>query len=319
MSDENYDDVTEMNEEQNETINETDQNVTQEPEVSEASEVSEEQSKEEAWQRIDEENEFSPIPAKAHIKMKQKLKGRISERDDEIEKLKSKIQNLESNIPQRSISKLTRPKEFEYDSDEAYQQALSKYEDDLITSKFHELERKRQQENAFKSHNQFLIQAVEDHYERASKLIEKAGISPEIYRESDLAVRQAVNSIAPGRGDIIVDQMIANIGKGSDKVMFYLGINKGALHTFKSLLSEDPSGIKASIYLGQQKEKLTAPQKIKSRAPSPSPTANGDANLSVNSSALQKKYNEAHKKGNSQLAWKFRKEARLSGVDTSKW
>ena len=311
MTGENQDAVEDLNE--TEEI-ETEQETENEEEITEK-----EEQEPEAWQRTDDE--LAPVPAKTHIREKQKLKGRLSEKDDEISQLKAKIENFERSVfPQTGQPNLLkRPSELDYDSDEGYQQALAKYEDELVTRKFQELENKRQQEQAYRTHQQSLYQAVEDHYERASKLIEQAGITPEVYKQSDASVRGAVNLIAPGRGDIIVDQMIANIGDGSDKVMYYLGRNQSALSQFKSLLVEDPSGIKASIFLGQQKERLTNPKRMKSRAPAPSPTANGDANMGSNITALQKKYDAAHKKGDHQTAWKYRREARKSGVDTSKW
>ena len=283
------------------------------------SESNEEQQEDEPWQRIDEE--LAPVPARKHIREKQKLKGRISERDDEIARLKEKIEALEKNsITQTNQAKpIKRPNELDYDTDDDYQKALSDYENELVSSKFRELESKRQNEYAFKQYQEKFSKALEDHYDRASDLIEKSGISPDLYKSSDAAVRHAVNSIAPGRGDQIVDQIITNFGDGSEKVLFYIGRNQTALSQFKSLLVEDPSGIKASIFLGEQKERLTAPKKMKSRAPKPAPTANGDANMGSNERALQKKYKEAHKKGNSQLAWDYRRKARQSGIDTSKW
>lgn len=295
---------------------ETDQ---QEENLETETEEEDEQPEVEPWQEVDKD--LPPVPVKKHIVTKQKLKGRISERDDEIVKLKAKIDLLEkSSIKDIHTSKtLKRPSYDDFDTDQEYQNALTQYENDLVTSKFQELEFKRQQEQAYSHQTQLLTKAVEEHYERAAELIETAGISPEVYQASDQAVRQAVNSISPGRGDIIVDMMIANIGQGSDKVMYYIGRNQTALSQFKSLLLEDPSGLKASLFVGRQLERLTTPKKMKTRAPSPAPSANGDSNLSSSSRAFFKKYKEAHKKGNSQQAWDLRRQARKAGVNTSEW
>ena len=62
-----------------------------ETEVKEEIEDQEETPKE-AWMVSDEEQ----VPASTHMHIKQKLKGRVSERDDEISKLKQEIEALKT-------------------------------------------------------------------------------------------------------------------------------------------------------------------------------------------------------------------------------
>jgi hypothetical protein len=162
--------------------------------------------------------------------------------------------------------------------------------------------------------------AVDEHYERVDKLLTDSGISPEVYKAADQKVREAVESLMPKQGDLVVDQMIAHLGEGSDKVMYYLGRNKGALGEFERLLIKDPSGIRAAVFLGTQKERLSGtPKKMKSAASPPANEIKGDANTGTKGKAFKKRYDAAHEKNNMQAAYNAKKEAKAAGVDTKEW
>ena len=88
-----------------------------------------------------------------------------------------------------------------------------------------------------------------------------------MYQNSDLAVRQAIESVLPNQGDLVADQLISRLGDGSEKVMFYLGRNAAAKEKLKSALSNDPTGISAALYLGEVKRDIASPTKRKTRAP----------------------------------------------------
>ena len=141
------------------------------------------------------------------------------------------------------------------------------------------------------------------------KLAEKSGISADMYQSADRKVRQAIDSVFNGAGDDITDALIANLGEGSEKVMYSLGVNSTRLNELRSRLQSDPSGVKAAIYLGQLNAELKAPMKRKTTAPKPPPEVNGDAKASTSVRNLQKRYSEAQRTGNVQAAYNIKKEA----------
>jgi len=161
---------------------------------------------------------------------------------------------------------------------------------------------------------------VDEHYGRAAKLIQENGIDTEVYNQADLIVRGAIESLMPGKGDITTDQVIAVLGDGSEKVIYYLGRKKNALNEFKSLLIEDKTGLKATLFLGRQKERLVNSKRKTSRATPPGTKIKGDdAPTSAKASSLLKRRKEAVKTGNIQLAYDLKKQTKQQGVDVSNW
>ena len=118
----------------------------------------------------------------------------------------------------------------------------------------------------------------------------------------------------------ITDQLISVLGDGSEKIMYYLGRNKNALNEFKSLLIDDGTGIKASIFLGKLQQRLLTTKRKTSKAPPPGSDVTGDDAVStVKASTLLKKRKAAIKKGDLQAAYNVKKQAKLAGVDVSNW
>ena len=273
----------------------------------------------EPWQQTDDSD---TVPVAVHRDTRAKLKGRISERDDEIASLKAEIEELKNS---RSVTNepasqsLKRPRQYDYDTDEEYEAALSEYEQKNISSRFDAIERKRQAEAQQRQAYEKLTKAVDAHYERAQKLIADSGIEPEVYKNTDMTVRRAIENVRPREGDIITDQLIEIIGDGSEKVLYYLGRNKPALNQFLVLMNEDPAGIKAAAFLGETKARLVTPQKQTSKARPPATKIKGDAPIGGNAKRLLKKYQDAHKKGDIQTAYNLKKEAKAEKIDVSKW
>lgn len=253
-------------------------------------------------------------PVSAIIKLKSKLKGKISERDEEIERLRKENEQLKTSKP---VELPKQPLAIEFDTDDEYQAALTDWLKKRDEVSFSELENRRNQQTKAQQQQQEVSQAVEQHYERAAGLVEKYGVDPEVYRTADATVRATVEKIRPGQGDVVVDLLIANLGEGSEKVTYYLGKNSTALNQFRALLHDDPSGLKASVFLGKLSNKLEGTIKKTSRAPAPAASASGSAN--VNSGTLKKQYDKAHKSGNTAEAFEARRAARKAGIDTSQW
>lgn len=279
---------------------------------------------EEPWMKEEEEEEqdsddpSKQVPVGKFVSVKKKLKGQISDRDDEIERLKKENEALKLKQKPKETA-LVRPKKDDFDSDEEYEEALDTYNDSRTTETINRnrLEDQKKAERA--QAQQKLTEAVDGHYERAATLIEKSGIKPEVYKAADTTVRKAVEEITPNLGDVIVDQVISILGDGSEKVLYYLGRNKAALAKFQSLLASDRSGMKAAVYLGQEKQRLTNPIKPRSNAPDPTMSIKGDEKITGEAAKFKKKYDAAHAKSNLQAAYNAKKEARAAGVDVSGW
>jgi len=276
----------------------------------------------EDWMNEDDEQTLSDImPVSAHIRAKRKLKGKIGDRDTEIESLRQEIKDLKDQkiIPSIQDETLIRPKESDYEFLEAYHTALDEYEDKRIESKFSVVQGKNKLQETQKKVIQQLNENVDKHYIRADKLIEDSGISAETYKQSDETVRTAIEAVRPGQGNLVVDQMISVLGEGSEKVMYKLGRSKALRGELITLLSEDPHGLRAIAFLGEQKAKLLNTKGRKSNAPAPSNEVTGDATSSTKERGFRKKYDDAHVKNNSQAAYNAKKEAKAAGIDTSKW
>jgi hypothetical protein len=309
-------------EEPEEIINETTEAVVEDGEVSEETtedeeqETEEEESELEDWMKEDSEEENDEKPVK-FLKAKKRLKGVIAEKDDELERLKAENEALKNKQVSKPVE-LKRPDPLDFDTDEAYNAALDDYHISLYESRQQQTHTVEKQKEIKRN-----IQAAADaHYERVETLMKESGISPEKYRSADTKLRQIVEAEFPKRGDIITDNFLGVMGDGSEKVAYYIGNNETARLKFQALLREDPLGIKAAMFLGEQKNRLnntTQPKKQKSKASPPASNASGDVKNSSREKALKKKYTEAHKKGDGQTAFNAKKEARKAGIDVSKW
>jgi hypothetical protein len=285
----------------------------------ETSEVAGEETEEqgiEPWMETEDEQASGDVPVDTHIRVKQKLKGRLSDKEKEIADLRAEIDAIKQGATVKPTSELgPRPKPEDYETDEEYYKSLDDWED----KRFEVREIVKKQTEAQKQAAKALETAVDSHYERAGKLVEESGISSEVFQEADKSVRSAVESIRPKQGDLIVDQLISIMGEGSEKVLYYLGRNKAALGQLQGLIAEDPSGMKAAIYIGQQKEKLTNPHKKRSSAPPPAGDAGGDVPLNNKGAAEKRKYDAAHSKGKTQEAYTIKQTAKKAGIDVSSW
>ncbi len=279
----------------------------------------------EPWQM--EETDDDPdqgysVDGKLHQAMKLKLKGRVTDRDGRITDLEAENAALKAKATPAGPTTLTRPNEDDFEDDDAgYQKALETYNDARTVETWKREQSLKDQTEAQASARAVVTEAVDAHYERAAKLTETSGIKPDIYKHSDETVRKAVESIRPNQGDMAVDYLISHLGEGSEKVIYFLGRpkNRAALDRFITLLSSDSSGMKAAMYLGQEKQRLTIPNKPRSQAPNPAPNVQGDANASAAGGALKKKHDAAHKTGDPQGAFNARREAKKAGVDVTAW
>lgn len=279
----------------------------------------------EPWMQTESETSET-VPVSVLAKTRSKLKAKVSERDDEISKLRQELEQLKNGSaqPQKAVSNELPPRptreQFDWD-DDAYDQAVDEWQ----LKQFEAIQQSKQQEsNVAKQQQEVqdrINQATESHYQRAEKLVESGVISSDAYLKADTAVRKSLDDLYQGQGDQVTDAMIMqlnSLGEGSEKVMYYLGQNPSALKTLKEKLQSDPTSMQAMLYLGTLQSKVTsAPTKKTTSAPKPGTQLSGSKSTRVNSA--QKKYQAAHKSGNTQLAFNIKREARQAGVDTSNW
>lgn len=277
----------------------------------------------EPWMADEDDSQPSDVPVSTHIKMKQKLKGRISQKDEELERLRQENLQLKAGtapLPVKKAGLPKRPHENDFDTLVEYEEALGEYEQKMVDIRLENATRRTQLQQAQQQAKTKLDKAVDGHYSRAAKLIQDNGIDTEVYKQTDLIVREAIETLMPGRGDITTDQMISVIGEGSEKVLYYLGRNKNALNELRTLLVDDPTGLKATIFLGQQRERLVNQKRRASGAPSPGRKVRGDKMpTSAKANSLLKKRKAALKAGNIQRAYDIKKQAKEKGVDVSDW
>lgn len=276
-----------------------------------------EESEEDGGQVEGEDDKSKPVK---FLKEKKKLKRRLQETDDELEKLRRENEELKKGVPSTNkAERPKRPKEYDFDTDEEFEAAQDKYDDDIIEYRLSYRDTKKQESTAQEAASKQIQDGVDSHFERAEKLMETSGISPEKYDSANITVRKAIDTLAPGRGDFVTDYLIAQLGEGSEKVFYHLGVNKASLATLTGLLTADPSGVRAGIFLGGKLESLGNPTPKKSKAPAPAPSLQGN-NTPGGEAKMKKDYDSAMKSGNIQKAMDIRTDARRTHkINTGKW
>lgn len=254
-------------------------------------------------------------------KAKTKLRAKLERKhDEETEKLKARISELEGKPSQPG--ELSRPKREDFenadDPEEAYIEALTDYKITKSEAKVNAKRASDEADNRQRQIKQETDSAVEKHYEAAAKLAEDSGISAEAYQGADLQVRQMIDSIFPGSGDVVADAFIAKLGEGSEKVFYSIGVNAERRAKFKQHLQDDTSGIAAGMYLGELKKDLTAPSKRKTAAPAPGKNLKGDT-IGKSEKSQKRAYDKAHETNDLSKAFTLKMEAKKAGVDTSTW
>jgi len=302
--------AAEVESEEVEQIAESEQPETEETEV-------------EAWM-VNEEEQTSEAKYTdsdvAHVR--RKLKAKVEKKDDEIAGLKQEIEQLKQtaliggNLPSaKKPEPVVMPtlEAFDYD-DQKYRQAMAQWVNSQVHSQIAQVTDMGAKEHQRVQAQQALESQVNSHYDRAAKLAQDNNISPDAYQSADLAVRQSIESVMPNQGDVITDELIARLGEGSEKVMYYLGRNPTAQLELRNRLAQDPSGLNASIYLGELKGKVSLPKKMKSKAPAPTPSIDSERGTS---NADEKSYVRRYEKANDiSERMKIRREMSAAGLNT---
>ena len=253
---------------------------------------------------------------------KKKLRAKLEAKDSEVDELRKQleqIKNQQHQAPQVG-AKPTREQFYEQDDpDAAYTDAVARWTYNNEAAQQQAQRQKLERERAAIEHVQAIEASVDKHYERAAKLTEQSGISPDLYRSADERVRTAIDQVFPGEGEAVTNILIDLVGEGSERVMYHLGVNTARRAELQDIMRNDPKGLKAAAYLGKLAAELTAPAKRKSNAPAPAAQIQGDATPNDNGSKLLRQYKEAHAKGNTQAAFDLKWQAKQAGINTKTW
>ena len=290
----------------------------------------------ESWQLTEEtetseddhKSGFQPNSEAKTRRLKNKaLRGELNDTKDENKELLARIAALESGKqPQveTSVKPLVKPtrEQFDFD-DDAYDIAVDKYYDDKFDQKLNNHSTNANQKNQQEAQQQALEVAkqksLDDHYERAAKLVSQGKVTEESFKGADKVVRMSLEKMYPGQGDSSADALIStldSLGGGSEKVMYQLGVNPSKMLELQSKLTADPSGMLACAYLGQLQAQIQTPSKRRSQTPAPSSKADGEGGSAGKAGSMQKAYDKAD---GSQARITIKREAKLKGIDVSNW
>lgn len=276
----------------------------------------------EAWQQTEEDSEDNkPVIdgsgwKKQRLKTKA-LKAEISDKDSKLEALEAKVAALTN--PQVTPTDLKRPTRDQYDYDDnKFDEAMDEYYEKKLDQRLSTHTQTTQQVQAQQAAITKQKEIVEGHYDRAAKLINDGKIKEEAFRNGDQLIRNTLDLVVPGRGDVLADQLISILsqaGEGSEKTWHYVGANAAPLNTLRDKLIADPSGFLAVSYLsGIQKEFSKPTRKRKSEAPAPAQQLKGDAPKAAGKA--QKHYKKLTDPGE---RVRFKRKQKKAGVDVSKW
>jgi hypothetical protein len=294
-------------------------------EIVESNDDETEETKTEDWMQSDEpESQADKKYSGEDIgNAKAKLRSKLDRKHNtETDELKAEIERLKNGrVDAKGLNKPKRDDFYESDDpDEAFFEALTDWKMEQNQAKAATRSKQSAEVQRAEEFKTNVSKGVDQHYERAVVLAENSGISPELYQSADLKVRQAVESIFPNAGDVITDSLITNLGAGSEKVFYNLGVNTTKRNEFTKLLTEDTSGMKAAMYLGKLQAELVAPTKRKTNAPSPAANVSGDAQSGSDPfKASKKAYDKASKSGDTQAAFNARMKARKAGANVTNW
>ena len=259
------------------------------------------------------------VPLSDHIEVRQKLKEKNRDLQAELDELKAGLQQQQQQYQQQQQPALQnqyrRPtlEDFDYDEDQ-FNAALDQWNMDNISIQMYNQQAQQYQVQQ----QQYLQQQVESHYERSAELVTKHHLDVNKYKEADHAFRSVVGN-ATGMGDAASNAILAMLGEGSEKVLYAVGRNKAKLQKLGELLSTDPSGLKASIFLGQQlaeTQKTVNPRKKLSEPPRDASGSGVKGVSSQTQTALKKKYQG---EADAQKRWNIRKKAKAAGLNVDDW
>lgn len=293
------------------------------------------QTETEDWMKSEDEPEkksfADPKAAAIRYKERSKWEGKVNQANEERERLRLENEELKRKLETAPvISNIKEPKQEDFDTDAEYQKALIGHQFRLERENYDrqnsEIEARRRKE----AQDREIQSATEAHYERAAVLSEKSGIKPETYKAADFNFRETIrqqikegvnapDDIVTQAADRIADILIANLGIGSEKVIYSIGINSTKQAKIRELLKKDPQGLSLSAYLGEQKALLSVPVKRETKAVPPMDEIQGDRKGGASQAGKLKKEFDVAVEKDPQKAFEMKRTAKAKGVDVSRW
>jgi len=291
----------------------------EQPETTEGGEVEE---PEEDWLKEDsaeeEKKQSDLVPAAVLAETRRKLRGQVSEKDAEIQRLKSELDQVKASPAATSAQDLDLEialESWEYEGDN-----YARYKAELDARnarKIMQAESARaQQAQQIEQQQREIAEQFNQHYDRVEALVASGKITVEKYKAAEANLVEKLNQMT-GAGEAVMKKFVASIGVGSEKVVTHLGTNSAAQQRLEQELKRDPSGIAAAIYLGGLREKFnSAPVNKPKTAPAPDVPLKGKAPAT---SSHYKAYEKAVAADNPTAMLEAKRNARAAGIDTSKW
>lgn len=254
-------------------------------------------------------------------RVRRKLKGKLKEEKDENEKLRQKIEALESQVntvaaPQKpAVQSMPTLEQFDFDESK-YQQALAEWNYNQFEAKHTAKEREAKLRAQAEQQRAKIESSLDAYADNVMTLSKESGVPLDKFEASNQVVRQTIESALPGQGEDTFNQMVHAMGKGAEKVIHSLGINEVKRAQFSQLLREDP--LKATLWLGEEKARLnsgTVKKKI-SKAPKPSPGLNNASSGGVSENSLRDAY---RKEKNAQKQHELFKKGKELGFNPLTW
>jgi small-conductance mechanosensitive channel len=266
----------------------------------------------------EEKKQSDLVPAAVLAETRRKLRGQVSEKDAEIQRLKSELDQVKASPASTSAQDLdlevaVEPWEYDGDNYGRYKAEL----DARNARKIMQAESARaQQAQQIEQQQREIAEQFNQHYDRVEALVASGKITVEKYKAAEANVLEKLDQMT-GAGEAGMKKFVASIGAGSEKVIIHLGTNGTAQQRLEQELKRDPSGIAAAIYLGGLREKFnSAPATKPKTAPAPDVALKGKAPAS---SSHYKAYEKAVAKDDPTAMLEAKRAARGAGIDTSKW
>ena len=281
---------------------------------------------EEADSEDDKKGGFKPNHEAA--KTRKRLKAKLNEQGSELEEAKAEIERLRSgSVEQKAPALPPRPKreDFDYD-DDAYDEAVDSWNDKKIDARLISHSQKsnesQTQEQAAKARATHIENSLDSHRDRVIKLVGTGKVTEDAYNAAEVSVRSSMEAMYPKMGDRLVDDLITtlnNIGEGSEKVMYQLGVNPSKMLELQNKIASDPTLFTAVAYLGSLQSRISEPTRKRSAAPKPSTNVGGEGGAQGQAGAMQKAYKKAGESNDIQSRISLKRKARAQGVDVSNW
>lgn len=279
----------------------------------------EQESESEDWMKDDDgaSEGSDSVPLAALVKTRTKLKGTIKEQAGELERLRQEIESLKKAPAPTAVPINIKPpklEDFGYD-ESRFAEAQTAYIDAQINARLNQVSQRAEAQQQQEIAKQKLDEALSGHYSRAETLVKATGISEADYQAADTKLRLAVDQVMPGKGDIVVDALLANLGDGSEKVGYWLGRNSSAREELQRKLVSDPSGLSTAMWLGMKLKELSPPKQLRSNAPKPNTQMTGDGNSKDPHKDLKAKLAKARAKGDMQAVIDTKAALKAAGID----